>query len=107
MTNIEAINQLNEPDFLREIELALVKIGLPLAADDTHPAHNYAKLVINNSEAFVRRFGLAILADTDLSKVSKKQITDPLSDQVFDTHIDLATSAVEASIAKWFAAFAS
>jgi asparagine synthetase A len=106
MTEIEAFNQLNEPDWEKEVTLALMKHALPIAADPTHPNNAYAKSVVNNVSAFVQRFQLALLTEIDVSATSKKQIVDEVSKQVFDTHIDIDAKTTADAIAKHFAAFA-
>lgn len=106
MTQIEVVNQLNEPDFQKEIEMALVKVALPIANDEANPAKGYAKQVINGSEGYVRRFGLALLTEVVVEKATRRQVTDAVSGQVFDTHIEIDTETLEASVTKWFNAFA-
>jgi hypothetical protein len=107
MTQIEAMNQLNEPDWQKEVALALVRVALPIAADATHAANAYAKQVINNTDAYVQRFQLMLLTELDLETTSLKQSEpDAVTRQVFDLHIDIPTQTTEDSIAKWFQAFA-
>ena len=107
MTEVEAMNQLIEPDWQKEVSIALVKVALPIAAQEGHPAQTYAKQVINNVDSYVNRFQIAILADIDLAATSRKTITDSDTGKKYTTHIDIAQDTLEECVAKWFAAFAS
>lgn len=103
MTKFDLLRQFKlEPDLHDEIKLALVTHALGVAAGDpATDAVRYAKLVVNQPDAFIERFSWACLVEClpDTEKLEKK-----LAGDLSEMHVDVE-ERLGPAIAKHFTAF--